>query len=229
MVVIVSRIVLQNIVSLDVAGSFIRVDIIQPWYFYNYPFFYNSIMSLLASEIPHTTFPTRLDNSSGSGLLQQILKDPFDLLYQLYHSSSASLELSEQLQSSTVPSKEEKDPTKQNQFQRRLHSKAEACRSSLMAGTASVVLKRSQGDDESLHPEFTDLPVTLLLHIASFLDVKSLCRLQETNKKFHSLMSDELLWRRKLEDDSRKWAVTSHLSHPRLYEETSTDKTAQEM
>ena len=179
-------------------------------------------MSLLTTETALTTFSSE---RSTNVLLHRLLKNPIDLFYRLY---SANLESTE---TPTTPvevnSNASKDTSHQSpQF--RLHSKAEDCKSSLMAGTASVVLKRSGGDAKA-PPLLMDLPVTILLHVASFMDVKSLCHLQETSKHFHSLMSDELLWRRKLTEDSSKWSVTSHLSHPRVYEETATDKTAQEM
>ena len=183
-------------------------------------------MSLLTTETALTTFSSEKSSSATNVLLHQLLKNPIDLFYRLY---SANLDSTE---TPTTPvevnNNASKDTSQQPPLQFRLHSKAEDCKSSLMAGTASVVLKRSGGDAKP-QPLLNDLPVTVLLHIASFMDVKSVCHLQETSKHFHSLMSDELLWRRKLIEDSSKWSVTSHLSHPRVYEETATDKTAQEM
>lgn len=180
-------------------------------------------MSLLATEAALSGLT--VDNTSGGvgtttgGLLQEFIKDPLYLLHKLYYSSSMSVDNN----TTNQPSSCENTPT-----QRRLHPNAETYRSSLMAGTASVLLKRSGGDNQSA-PKLEDLPIPILLHIASFMDAKSLCQLQQTNKALYSLMGDELLWRRKLLEDSRKWPIMSHLSHPRVYEETDTDKTAQEM
>ncbi len=187
-------------------------------------------MSLLTDQ---STANTVTHSNRGNDMLSEFLKDPLNLFYRFYQSSLVSPENTESIQVQPLSQITEKDKNssensqKETSFQRRLHLRAESCRSSLMAGTASVVLKRTQGD--GLNPLIQDLPVTVLLHIATFLDPKSLCHLQQTNKHFHSLMSDELLWRRKLVEDSQKWQVMSHLSHPRVYEETATDKTAQEM
>ena len=193
-------------------------------------------MSLLSPEVSITPrLPKSYNNStSGSDLLQELVKDPLNLLYRFYQATSAfATDLEDEgtrpLSQDTTAAGSRK-PDEKAHLQRRLHPKAESCRSSLMAGTASIELKR-MGDDgnKSKLPELIDLPVSVLLHIATFMDAKSLCHLQQSCKHFHSLMSDELLWRRKLAEDSHKWPVMSHLSHPRVYEETAADKTAQEM
>lgn len=194
-------------------------------------------MTLLATEAAFSGLTAANSDTSGVetsvGLLQEFIKDPLHLIYKLYHSSTtmASMEDTEAhlSPSFTDAASTEDTPSLDTPTQsRRLHPIAETYRSSLMAGTASVLLKRSGGDSNSI-PQLEDLPIPILLHIASFMDAKSLCQLQQTNKFLYSLMGDELLWRRKLLEDSRKWSIMSHLSHPRVYEETDTDKTAQEM
>ena len=174
----------------------------------------------------------RMNSSANrSGLLQEFVKNPLSLLYGFYQ-NAASLDnttINEEEFPSTIQ-EEKKEGEGKVTYQRRLHPKAESCKSSLMAGTASVVLKKpSNGETESNSPQLTDLPVGVILHLASFLDAKSLCHLQQTCRHFHSLMGDELLWRRKLLEDSHQWPVLGHLSHPRVYEETSTELSAQEM
>jgi hypothetical protein len=94
-----------------------------------------------------------------------------------------------------------------------------------VAGTASLLLKKSQENVT----EFSDLPIGVVLHIASYLDAKSLCHLQQTSKQLYTLTRDELLWRKKLVEDSKHWPVVGHLSHPQIYQDTSSDLTAQEI
>ena len=103
----------------------------------------------------------------------------------------------------------------------RLHEQAENCGSSLAAGTASIVIRRNRdADGEQRSTQLNDLPIGVLLHIASFLDAKSLCRLGQTCQQLHSVAGDHLVWRRRLQEDSCHWHVVSHLSHPKLYEDT---------
>lgn len=153
----------------------------------------------------------------GSGLIQTLIKDPLNLFYQFYYTMTEPIE-------TTPLQTTESSPT--TAPQRRLHPQAEDYRSSLLAGTASVVLKKSSGDNQI---QLIDLPIGVLLNISMYLDVKTLCHLQQTCHHLCSLTSDELLWRRKLGEDSRQWEVVSHLSHPKVYQEVSSDLSAQEM
>ena len=155
---------------------------------------------------------TELSHCRSTKILE-LLKVPINILYNLYQDMS-----DEPVVESTTQS-----PVRSSSPQVRLHSKAEDCGSSLLAGTASVLLNNSN------HTSFSDLPVGVVLQIASYLDVKSLCQLQQTSKHFCAIMSDELLWRKKLLQDSRQWPVVGHLAHPRVYQEASSDLTAQEM
>ena len=112
----------------------------------------------------------------------------------------------------------------------RLHEQAESCGSSLAAGTASILIKRQcDADGVPSSTQLTDLPVGVLLHIASFLDARSLCRLGQTCHQLQSVAGDHLVWRRRLRVDSCRWDVLSHLSHPKVYEDASSDLTEQQM
>lgn len=162
-----------------------------------------------------------MSNNNNSKVFQ-LLKNPINLLYKFYEEMSAGEPPS--VQNSADPSLV-RPPSPP---QMRLHSKAEDCGSSLLAGTASVMLRRGGGEVDA-QPELMDMPVGVVLQIASYLDVRSLCMLQRTSKHFYALTNDELLWRRKLEEDSRQWTVVGHLSHPRVYQDASSDLTAQEM
>ena len=151
----------------------------------------------------------------GRGLLDELFRDPVSFLYRAYQSAMAA-----------SPPPDTEDGNEEQQFrQRGLHPKAENCGSSLLAGTASLVLHSKDGGVISL----ADLPVSVLLHVASYLDVLSLCRLQQTSRRMYTIMTDELLWRQRLQDDSSQWSVLGHLSHPKVYQEASSDLSAQEM
>ena len=187
-------------------------------------------MSVILSNNNMESSTSTVDPASGSSsnLLQELIKDPLNLLYRFYHSTTR---MSEDLSNQTLENETENEPVQERPEsptlpQRRLHPKAEDCRSSLLAGTASVVLKKSDNEDIV---EFMDLPVGVVLHIATYLDAKALCHLQQTCHQLHSLMSDELLWRRRLWKDSHQWPVVGHLSHPKVYQEASSDMSAQEM
>ena len=151
----------------------------------------------------------------GRGLLDDLLRGPVSFLYRAYQSAMAS----------SPPPDTEDGNEEQQCRQRRLHPKAENYGSSLVAGTASLILNSKDGEDIGL----ADLPVSVLLHIASYLDALSLCRLQRTSRHMYTIMSDELLWRQRLQDDSSHWPVLGHLSHPKVYQEASSDLSAQEM
>ena len=164
-------------------------------------------------------------------LVQTLVKSPLKRLYQFYQSMAENREETEATTTSTSPPPTSiKSPETSNTSSaswRRLHPQAEDYRSSLMAGTASVILKKENGTDNVVM--FSDLPVGVVIHIAAYLDVRSLCHLQQTCRRMYTLTSDELLWRRKLWEDSRQWEVVSHLSHPKVYQEVSSDRSAQEM
>ena len=175
--------------------------------------------------------PSPLDNPRLL-LVQTLVKSPLKRLYQFYQSMAENREETEVATTSTSPppTSSIKSPETNNTSSaswRRLHPQAEDYRSSLMAGTASVILKKENGTDDAVM--FSDLPVGVVIHIAAYLDVRSLCHLQQTCRRMYTLTSDELLWRRKLWEDSRQWEVVSHLSHPKVYQEVSSDRSAQEM
>lgn len=71
--------------------------------------------------------------------------------------------------------------------------------------------------------------VAVHLHIFSFLDAQSLCRLSQTCDYLHSLAGDPLLWTRMLRRDVHTWRVIGHLSHPKVYEDTSSDLSPKQM
>lgn len=176
-------------------------------------------MSLLSDSltgVKTSSFTQSSQPGESTALLKTIFKDPLNILYQLYVNT-----MNETITETQPTSNSETTPT--TAPQRRLHPQAEDYRSSLLAGTASVVLK------ESNCIELVDLPVGVLLNIATYLDVKSLCHLQQTCNHMYSVTSDELLWRKKLREDSRHWEVVSHLSHPKVYQEVSSDLSSQEM
>lgn len=103
-----------------------------------------------------------------------------------------------------------------------LHPTAEHCLSSLRAGTASIATNGSS-------TEFLNLPVGVHLHLFSFLDAKSLCRLAQSCHYMEDLTSDPLLWTRLLERDVGSWDVIGHLSHPQVYCEASSDLTPKQI
>ncbi|XP_011404472.1 PREDICTED: F-box only protein 4-like isoform X1 [Amphimedon queenslandica] len=163
-------------------------------------------------------------------LVQTLIKSPLNRLYHFYQSmaeNKGETEVPTTSTSSTSPptSIKSQEATNTASSTRRLHPQAEDYRSSLMAGTASVILKKENGTDNAVL--FSDLPVGVVIHIAAYLDVRSLCHLQQTCQRMYTLTSDELLWRRKLWEDSRQWEVVSHLSHPKVYQEVSSDRSAQ--
>ena len=170
--------------------------------------------------------------------VQTLIKAPLNRLYTYYQSMTTETRPDVTVQVPTeatasfaheTPRHDKPLPTSEAPAvpSRRLHPQAEDYRSSLMAGTASVILKKEDGGSAGV--EFGDLPVGVVIHIAAHLDVRSLCHLQQTCRRMYSLTSDELLWRRKLWEDSRQWEVVSHLSHPKVYQEVSSDRSAQEM
>lgn len=162
--------------------------------------------------VPCVNAETTESSSGGRGLfIEELVKSPISFLYRAYQSAMAA-----------SPPPEDDNETQQPQ-QRRLHPRAEDCGSSLQAGTASLVL----GDGTTIG--LADLPVSVVLHVASYLNAASLCRLQQTSRHMHAIMSDELLWRQKLQADSSQWPVLGHLSHPKVYQEASSDLSAQEM
>ena len=67
------------------------------------------------------------------------------------------------------------------------------------------------------------------LHIFSFLDAGSLCRLAQTCDYMHNLSSDPLLWTRLLERDIHGWRVIGHLSHPQVYRDAASDLSPKQM
>lgn len=75
----------------------------------------------------------------------------------------------------------------------------------------------------------TQLQITVLLEICSFLDVKALCMLARTCRTLHSAASDELLWQYRLDSDCLTWSMVGHLSHPSVYRTVSSDMTSKEM
>lgn len=111
----------------------------------------------------------------------------------------------------------------------RLHQRAENFRSSLAAGTASVILKKCCQEGNNGGTKLTDLPIGVLLQIVSYLDAKSLCRFGQTCHQLYNVAGDHLLWRRKLKTDVQHWKVLGHLSHPKVYHDASSDLTEQEM
>ena len=157
------------------------------------------------SEGPRSTLDTSL-------FIRGLLKDSAELLSVWYNNTIHPIMADNQERSvNTVSS------TSQQTF--RLHEQAESCGSSLAAGTASIVIRRNGGKQRST--QLTDLPVGVLLHIAAFLDAKSLCRLGQTCQQLQSVAGDHLVWKRRLQEDSCRWHVLSHLSHPKVYEDTS--------
>jgi F-box protein 4 len=79
----------------------------------------------------------------------------------------------------------------------------------------------STGQDGGIR--FLDLPVGVHLHIFSFLDAGSLCRLAQTCDYMYNLSSDPLLWTRLLERDIHGWRVIGHSSHPQVYKDAASD------
>ena len=75
----------------------------------------------------------------------------------------------------------------------------------------------------------TQLQITVLLEICSFLDVKALCMLARTCRTLHNAASDELLWQYRLDSDCLTWSMVGHLSHPCVYRTVSSDMTSKEM
>ena len=67
------------------------------------------------------------------------------------------------------------------------------------------------------------------LHIFSFLDARSLCRLAQTCGYMQDLTSDPLPWTHLLERDVGGWSVVGHLSHPQVYQEASSDLNPKQM
>ena len=160
-------------------------------------------------------YGTDLSRNSMSGFF----KDALGALSNWYHESVASLDDNDNSVSSNTGS------TQPSIL--RLHERAELCRSSLAAGTASVIFKK-EGTGSSTAPQLTSMPIGVVLHILSFLDARSLCRLSQTCHQLHSAAGDQLLWKRKLQSDSKGWAVLGHLSHPRVYQDASSDLTEQQ-
>jgi len=67
---------------------------------------------------------------------------------------------------------------------------------------------------------FSDIPVQVQLVIFLYLDIKSLCRSSRVCSDWLSVINDPLLWNKKLTQDSLKWQMVDHLSHPKLYKIT---------
>ena len=72
----------------------------------------------------------------------------------------------------------------------RLHEQADSCGSSLAAGTASRGSVMQMGC--SAQPSSLISLLVLLLHIVSFLDARSLCRLGQTCHQLQSVAGDHL-------------------------------------
>ena len=146
--------------------------------------------------------------------IRGLLKDSAELLSVWYNNAIHPIMTDNQDRSVKTVSN-----TSQQTF--RLHEQAESCGSSLAAGTASIVIRRDRdAHGEQRSTQLNDLPIGVLLHVASFLDAKSLCRLGQTCQQLHSVAGDHLVWRRRLQEDSCHWHVLSHLSHPKVYEDT---------
>lgn len=190
---------------------------------------------ILSSSPPGSLPASSLIDSSHSPidsprllLVQTLIKSPLNRLYNFYQNMAENKgETGASSSSTSPPTSIKSQETNNTSSTRRLHPQAEDYRSSLMAGTASVILKKENGTDNAV--SFSDLPVGVVIHIAAYLDVRSLCHLQQTCQRMYTLTSDELLWRRKLWEDSRQWEVVSHLSHPKVYQEVSSDRSAQAM
>ncbi|XP_066298762.1 F-box only protein 4-like [Branchiostoma lanceolatum] len=71
--------------------------------------------------------------------------------------------------------------------------------------------KQEQDDScERDHLELDDLPEPVKLHILSFLDVKSVCRLATASQDWRILGNDNILWRKMLERDGPSWSAIGH-------------------
>ena len=178
-----------------------------------------------------------------SSALQQFIHDPLLYISKWYHSTSPSRGAAER----ALP--------KQSAAAVRLHENAESCLSSLEAGTASILQQTEKGvhlltlpvspclqrapptciylsPSDRCHGSLFGINCTQVavhLHIFSFLDAQSLCRLSQTCDYLHSLAGDPLLWTRMLRRDVHTWRVIGHLSHPKVYEDTSSDLSPKQM
>ena len=170
---------------------------------------------------PSTSCNDGAGHAMSNGLLPTVVKGHWSVLYNWYIETMAFFQQPELRQGEVT----ETSPTRS--AQRRLHERVERYGSSLKAGTVSAIMKPSGKDVTAM--SLADLPVGVLLHVALFLDAKSVCRLQQTCKHLLLVMSDELLWRKKLWMDAGAWPVLGHLSHPKVYEDVESDMSYEQM
>lgn len=67
------------------------------------------------------------------------------------------------------------------------------------------------------------------LKILSFLDAKSLCMIARTCRRFNKVAEDELLWKQRLSQDSHRWTMVGHLSHPAIHQLVSPEASTKSM
>lgn len=67
------------------------------------------------------------------------------------------------------------------------------------------------------------------MEVFSHLDAVSLCRISQCCKILNNIASDNILWEKKLKQQSQRWDVIDHLSHPKLHIETNPDLHFKEM
>ena len=173
---------------------------------------------------PSTSRNDSVSDAVNNGFLPTIVKGHWSVLYNWYIEKMAAFQQPDLDHGKAT----EAPPPTTRTGPRRLHERAERYGSSLKAGTVSAIMTPGAGKDAAVM-SLADLPVGVLLHVALFLDAKSLCRLQQTCKSLLLVMSDELLWRKKLWMDAGAWPVLGHLSHPKVYEDVESDMSYEQM
>ena len=69
----------------------------------------------------------------------------------------------------------------------------------------------------------------IMLHVFSFLDAISLCKVRRVCRKWRDLSSDEILWKHKLMSDIKTWKQISHSTNiPEAYLEQDDSSHPQE-
>lgn len=70
---------------------------------------------------------------------------------------------------------------------------------------------------------FDCMPVDIKLHIFSYVDARSLCCACSVSRDWNELLSDDILWRRRLAVDRLTWPQISHVTNPQIYTEAASD------